>query len=90
MTGANMSGLKATLVEPEIVTHKGKPVSVTIPIQDYKEMLERTKYAEDTAWLKRARLRSLHCRPLEDYRAERNHGQRARLLKSMQARMFAL
>ena len=33
--------MRATLPEPEIVTRKGKPVSVIIPIKDYEELLER-------------------------------------------------
>jgi prevent-host-death family protein len=63
--------MKATRAEPEIVTRKGKPVSVIIPIKDYQELLERVEDAEDTAWLKRARQKPLHYRPLEDYLAER-------------------
>jgi PHD/YefM family antitoxin component YafN of YafNO toxin-antitoxin module len=39
----------------EIVTRKGKPVSVIIPIKDYEKLLERVEDAEDVAWLKRAR-----------------------------------
>jgi len=54
--------MKATLSEPEIVTRKGKPVSVIIPIKDYVELLERVEDADDVAWLKRAR-RSAHYRP---------------------------
>jgi len=64
--------MKATLAEPEIVTRKGKPVSVIIPIKDYEEPLERAEDAEDTAWLKRARRKPLHYRPLEECLAERN------------------
>jgi PHD/YefM family antitoxin component YafN of YafNO toxin-antitoxin module len=63
--------VKATLAEPEIVTRKGKPVSVIIPIKDYEELLERVEDAEDVAWLKRARKTRLQYRPLEDYLAER-------------------
>jgi len=63
--------MKATRAEPEIVTRKGKPVSVIIPIKDYEELLECVEDAEDTAWLKRARKKPLHYRPLEDYLAER-------------------
>ena len=58
--------------EPEIVTRKGKPVSVIISIKDYEELLERVEDAEDVGSLKRARLKPLHYRPLEDYLAERN------------------
>ena len=58
--------------EPEVVTRKGKPVSVIIPIKDYEELLERAEDAEDVAWLKRARKRKLNYRSLEDYLAERN------------------
>jgi len=64
--------MKATRSEPEIVTRKGKPVSVIIPIKDYEELLERVKDSDDVAWLKRARSKPLHYRPLEDYLAERN------------------
>jgi PHD/YefM family antitoxin component YafN of YafNO toxin-antitoxin module len=63
--------MKATLAEPEIVTRKGKPVSVIISIKDYEELLERVEDADDVAWLKRARKTPLHYRPLEDYLAER-------------------
>ena len=64
--------MKATLPEPEIVTRKGKPVSVIIPIKDYEELLERVEDTEDVAWLKNARRKPLHYRPLEDYLTERN------------------
>ena len=63
--------MKATLAEPEIVTHKGKPVSVILSLKDYEELLERVEDAQDVAWLKRARKKPLHYRPLEDYLAER-------------------
>jgi PHD/YefM family antitoxin component YafN of YafNO toxin-antitoxin module len=64
--------MKAALPEPEIVTRKGKPVSVILPIKDYEELLERVEDAEDMASLKRARRKSLHYRPLGEYLAERN------------------
>ncbi|HEY5296857.1 MAG TPA: type II toxin-antitoxin system prevent-host-death family antitoxin [Verrucomicrobiae bacterium] len=63
--------MKTTLLEPEIVTRKGKPVSVILPIKEYQELLERVEDAEDVAWLKRARQKPLHYRPLADYLAER-------------------
>ena len=63
--------MKATSSEPEIVTRKGKPVSVIIPIKDYEELLERVEDSNDIAWLKRARRKALHYRPLEDYLVER-------------------
>lgn len=63
--------MKATLAKPEIVTRKGKPVSVIISIKDYKELLERVEDAEDVAWLKRTRKTPRQYRPLEDYLAER-------------------
>ena len=58
--------MKATLAEPEIVTRKGKPVSVIIPIKDYGELLERAEDAEDVAWLKKARRKPLNYRSLEE------------------------
>jgi len=56
--------MKATNREPEIVTRNGKPVSVILPIKEYQELLERAEDAEDVAWLKRARGKKLHYRPL--------------------------
>ena len=47
--------MKAAFAEPEIITRKGKPVSVIIPIKEYEELLERLEDAEDVAYLKQAR-----------------------------------
>ncbi len=63
--------MRATLSEPEIVTRKGKAVSVIIPIKDYQELLERVEDADDLGALKRARRKPLHYRPLEEYLADR-------------------
>ena len=63
--------MSTTLLEPEIVTRNGKPVSVILPIKTYEELLERLEDAEDMAWLKRARKTPFQYRPLEDYLAER-------------------
>ena len=68
----NLTIMKASAREPEIVTRNGKPVSVIIPIKDYQELLERAEDAEDLAGLKRARRKKLHYRPLEEYLAERS------------------
>ena len=57
--------------QPEIVTRNGKPVAVIIPIEDYKELLERVEDAEDITWLKQARRKKLNYRPLEEYLAKR-------------------
>ena len=56
--------------ELEIVSKNGKPVSVILPIRKYQEMLERLEDAEDVAWLKRARRKKLHFRPLEEVLAD--------------------
>lgn len=63
--------MKAALLEPEIITRRGKPVSVILPIKDYEELLERLEDAEDVAWLKRPRKKPPQYRPLADYLAER-------------------
>jgi prevent-host-death family protein len=63
--------MKATQREPEIVTRKGKPVAVIIPINDYEELLERAEDVADVALLKRTRRKPLQYRPLEEYLAER-------------------
>ncbi len=64
--------MKRPLPEVEIVTRKGKPVSVILPIKDYEELLERVEDAEDTGWFRKARRKRLQYRPLEDYLAERS------------------
>jgi prevent-host-death family protein len=61
--------MKATMAEPEIVTRKGKPVSVIIPIKDYEELLERAEDSDDVAWLTRARRKPRRYRPVEEYLA---------------------
>ena len=63
--------MKTALPEPEIVTRKGKPVSVILPLKHYEELLERVEDAEDVAWLKRARRKPLQYRPFSDYLAAR-------------------
>jgi PHD/YefM family antitoxin component YafN of YafNO toxin-antitoxin module len=62
--------MKTAFAEPEIVTKKGKPVSVILPIKDYQEMLERLEDAEDVTYLKKARTKPLNYRPLEDVLAD--------------------
>jgi len=62
--------VKTVLPEPEIVTKNGKPVSVILSIKHYKELMERLEDADDVAWLKRARRKKLHYRPLEEVIAE--------------------
>ena len=57
--------------EPEIVTKKGKPVSVILPIKDYQEMMELLEDAADNAWLDKARRKPMHYRLLEVVLAER-------------------
>lgn len=63
--------MKAANSEPQIVTRNGKAVSVILPIKEYQEMIERLEDAEDVAWLKKARKKPLHYRPLKDYLADR-------------------
>ena len=62
--------MKSANAEPEIITRNGKPVSVILPIKRYQEMLERLEDADDVAWLKRARRKKLHFRPLDDVLAD--------------------
>ena len=62
--------MKTATAEPEIVTKNGKPVSVILPIKRYQEIMERLEDAEDVAWLKKARRKKLHYRPLEEILAD--------------------
>ncbi len=62
--------MKSAIAEPEIVTRKGKPVSVILPIEVYQDLLERLEDAEDVRWLKRIREKPLQYRPLDEYLAQ--------------------
>ena len=64
--------MKAAFPEPEIVTHKGKPVSVILAIKDYEELLERAEDSADITWLARARRKPQKYRPLEASLADRS------------------
>lgn len=67
LRGVKLTIMKATRGQPEIVTRNRKPVSVIIPIKDYEELLERAEDAKAVAWLKQARRKKLHYRPVEEY-----------------------
>ena len=41
--------MKTKMPEPEIITRKGKAVSVILPIEVYREMLERLEDTDDIA-----------------------------------------
>lgn len=62
--------MKAAFAEPEIITRKGKPVSVILPIKDYQEIMERLEDAADVAWLKKVRRKPQSYRPLADVLAD--------------------
>lgn len=55
------------MTEPEVVTRKGKAVSVILPIRDYLGLVERSVDAVDVAWLKKSRRRTTSFRPLERF-----------------------
>ncbi len=65
------SAMKSAFPEPEIISRRGKPVSVVLPLKRYQELLERVEDAADIAWLKKARRKARSYRPLEEYLAER-------------------
>ena len=52
---------------PEVVTRKGKPVSVIVPIRDYLELVERSEDVVDVTSLQKASRLSHSFRPLETY-----------------------
>lgn len=62
--------MKTKTPEPEIVTRKGKAVSVILPIEVYQEMIERLEDADDIAWLKEARKKPQSLRKLDDVLAD--------------------
>lgn len=63
--------MKTMTLEPEIVTRRGKPVSVILPLKAYEKLLERLEDAEDAKVMKAARKKPLTFRPISEYLAER-------------------
>ncbi|MEO5712412.1 MAG: type II toxin-antitoxin system Phd/YefM family antitoxin [Luteolibacter sp.] len=62
--------MKTKMQEPEIITRKGKAVSVILPIKAYQEMLGRLEDADDIEWLKKARKKPPSFRILDDALAD--------------------
>jgi len=63
-------GVKESWYEPEIVTRKGNPVSVILPIADFEELLERVEDTIEVARLNKAHKKPIHCRPWKGYLSE--------------------
>ncbi|MDB6135754.1 MAG: Antitoxin [Verrucomicrobiales bacterium] len=55
--------------------HKGKPVSVILPIREYEAILERLGDFEDLAWLQKVQGKPQSFRPFEEYLADRRKSQ---------------
>ena len=62
--------MKVKMPEPEIITRKGKPVSVILPIKIYQKMLGRLEDADDIEWLKKARKKPQSFQNLDDALAD--------------------
>ncbi|MFN2477129.1 MAG: type II toxin-antitoxin system Phd/YefM family antitoxin [Chthoniobacterales bacterium] len=62
--------MKAALLQREIITKNGKAISVILPIKQYLQIMDRLEDAEDVAWLRKARRKKLHYRPLEEVLAD--------------------
>ncbi len=58
------------LFSREIIVTRGKPSAVIIPLEEYRDMLERLEDAEDVRILKRLRSKSLKFRSLEAFLKE--------------------
>ena len=63
--------MKSASTEPEVILRNGKPVSVILPIKEYKKLLDRAEDLRDLAWLK-ANKKKQTFRSLDDYLEERS------------------
>ncbi len=66
--------MKAKAKTPEIVLRNGKPAAVIVPIQDYREMLERLDDVKDLKALSEMRKKPLKFRRLEEFLKEYKPG----------------
>ena len=62
---------KARRKAPEIVYREGKPSAVILPIDEYKEMMERLEDVEDLKMLEAMRCKPLKFKRLETFLKER-------------------
>jgi PHD/YefM family antitoxin component YafN of YafNO toxin-antitoxin module len=60
--------------EPEIIVRKGKPAAVIVPLDEYREMLERLEDADDLKALNALRKKPLRFRKLDDFLTENRKG----------------
>lgn len=51
----------------QVVYSDGEPVAVIVPIEEYREILERLEDAEDLAMLEEMRKRPLQFRALDEF-----------------------
>lgn len=63
--------MKAKRKTPEYVVQNGKPTAVIVPIEEYRDMLERLEDVEDLKTLRFMRRSPLKLRRLEDFLKER-------------------
>ena len=64
--------MKAKRKTPEYVVQNGNPTAVIVPIEEYRDMLERLEDAEDLKTLRAMRKSPLKLRRLEDFLMERS------------------
>jgi transcription elongation GreA/GreB family factor len=65
-----MGNHKTLSKEPELVIKNGKPTSVILAIEQYRELLERIEDIEDLAELRKIRTQTLRFRRIEDFLRE--------------------
>ncbi len=63
--------MKTMSAEPEMITRRGKLVSVILPIKKYCELLERLEDVDDVRAIKKARQGKQTFRPFSEYLAEK-------------------
>jgi len=61
------SGTKLRRSEPQIVVKDGKPAAVILPLEQYREMLERLDDADDLKALNLLRQKPLRFRTLDEF-----------------------
>jgi PHD/YefM family antitoxin component YafN of YafNO toxin-antitoxin module len=57
--------------EPALITRRGKPIAVILPVKEYEALLERIEDAEDLLWLEERRKKPMSFRNLDAYLADR-------------------
>jgi hypothetical protein len=65
--------MQSAICEPDVIMRDSKPISVIVPIQHYRKLLEQPEDGEDLLYLDRLNKKSVQFRPSDSHLARTKH-----------------